>query len=38
MPTVLSTKQLPTSLFWWPSFKKEAAFAKALSTKLANLK
>lgn len=29
---------MPACLFWWPSFKKEAKFAKTLSKKLANLK
>lgn len=29
---------MPDCYFWFPSFKKEAAFAKNLSTKLANLK
>lgn len=28
----------PKSWLWFPSFEKEATFAKNLSTKLANLK
>lgn len=28
----------PACVFWWPTFKKEANFAKKLAKKLANLK
>lgn len=32
------TESGPHSILWFPSFEKEATFAKNLSTKLANLK